>query len=84
MIPEQPAGKEPVPEKSEAEQIDELNRKLNAATREINKLQRELSDAQNELRELRAYKSNTEEKKRQLRYVKEKRLTLGEYVKNKW
>lgn len=77
MIPEQPAGKEPVPEKSEAEQIDELNRKLNAATREINKLQRELSDAQNELRELRAYKSNTEDKKRRLEYVKGTKRTWG-------
>lgn len=84
MIPEQPAGKEPVPEKSAAEQIDELKKKLDAAERENNKLQSKLSEAQNELRELREYKSNTEEKKRQLRYVKETSLTLGKYVKNKW
>ena len=47
-----------MPEKSAAEQIDELEKKLNAAMRTIENLEKELSDAQNELRELRAYKSN--------------------------
>lgn len=64
MIPERSARENTMPEKSEAEQIDELQKKLKAAAKQITDLESKLSDAQNELRELREYKSNMEERKR--------------------
>lgn len=45
MIPERSARENTMPEKSEAEQIDELQKKLNAAMRKIEKLENDLATA---------------------------------------
>ena len=45
MIPERSARENTMPEKSEAEQIDELKKKLNAAMRNIEKLENDLATA---------------------------------------
>lgn len=45
MIPERSARENTMTEKSEAEQIDELQKKLNAAMRNIEKLENDLATA---------------------------------------
>ena len=73
MIPERSARENTMPEKSAAEQIDELKKKLDAAERENNKLQSKLSDAQNELQSLQNYQDTMNSKIKQIEIFRNKK-----------